>query len=245
MITTYAERPAYVDRAFDMPDSWPEFMRYDDVAYAYFGSVIEAFPHLNVLATLDDVQVARGMAAPFALHGARRSGELPVGGWDRVLTWAFHDRERGVEPDTVTALEIAIDPAHLGTGLSHRMLAAMRDAAAAAGFAELVAPVRPNEKHREPQVPMAEYVTRTRDDGLPVDAWLRTHVRAGATIDSVASRSMVMVGTLDEWRERTGLPFDDPGEVVVPGALTTVLCRPDLDLAVYVEPNVWVRHRLR
>ncbi len=56
---------------------------------------------------------------------------------------------------------------------------------------------------------------------------------------------MVMAGTLDEWRERTGLPFDEPGEVVVPGALTTVLCRPDLDVAVYVEPNVWVRHRLR
>jgi hypothetical protein len=56
---------------------------------------------------------------------------------------------------------------------------------------------------------------------------------------------MVMVGTLHEWRERMGVPFDDPGEVVVPGALTTVLCRPDLDLAVYVEPDVWVRHPLR
>ena len=86
MITTYASRPEYVENAWDMPDSWPEFMRYDDVAYAFFGRVIETFPHLCVLATLDGVQAARGMAAPFALHGPRRDGELPVGGWDRVLT---------------------------------------------------------------------------------------------------------------------------------------------------------------
>ena len=157
----------------------------------------------------------------------------------------FHDRERGVQPDTVTALEIAIDPAHLGAGCPTGCSRRCATPRPRRGSRELVAPVRPNEKHREPHLPMAEYVTRTRADGLPVDAWLRTHVRPGATIDSVATRSMVMAGTLDEWRERTGLPFDEPGEVVVPGALTTVLCRPDLDVAVYVEPNVWVRHRLR
>jgi hypothetical protein len=244
VITTYADRPEHVPDAFDMPDSWPEFMGHDGVAAALLLRVIETFPHLNVLATINGTQVARGMAAPFALHTERRQGLLPSAGWDRVLVWAFRDLESGTEPDTVSALEITVHPDHLGSGLSHRMLAAMKDAAAAAGFAELVAPVRPNEKHRNPKLPMADYVTRTRGDGLPEDAWLRAHVRAGAVLDSVAPTSMVITGTLAEWRAWTGLPFDRPGEVEVPGALAPVLCVPEHDYAVYVEPNVWLRHRL-
>ncbi|MCD6639370.1 MAG: N-acetyltransferase, partial [Nocardioides sp.] len=84
---------------------------------------------------------------------------------------------------------------------------------------------------------------RTRDDGLPVDPWLRVHVRAGGRIDRVAPRSMVIPGTLEEWREWTGLPFDRTGPVEVPGALAPVLCDAEHGTAVYVEPNVWVRHR--
>lgn len=40
----------------------------------------------------------------------------------------------------------------LGRGLSGRMFAALRDAARARGFATLVAPVRPSQKHAEPNV---------------------------------------------------------------------------------------------
>jgi GNAT superfamily N-acetyltransferase len=233
-----------VPNTFDMPETWPAFMKNDEVAATFLRGVIDAFPHLNIVATADGVQVARGMAVPFALHTERRNGELPAAGWDRVLTWAFADIERGTAPDTVSALEISVHPDHLGTGLSHRMLAAMRDAAAAAGYAELVAPVRPNEKHKHIRQRMVDYIELTRDDGLPADAWLRTHVRAGAVLHSVAPTSMVITGTLAEWRGWTGLPFDEPGEVEVPGALVPVLCVPEHDYAVYVEPNVWMRHRL-
>jgi len=53
---------------------------------------------------------------------------------------------------------------------------------------------------------------------------------------------MVIPGTLEEWREWTGLPFDTTGPVVVPGALAPVMCDAEHGTAVYVEPNVWVRH---
>jgi hypothetical protein len=91
---------------------------------------------------------------------------------------------------------------------------------------------------------MSEYITMTRPDGLPQDAWLRVHVRAGAVIEKVAPASMVMVGSLAQWRVWTGLPFDTDGDVVVPGALVPVKCSAAHDYAVYVEPNVWVRHDL-
>jgi len=244
VITTYAERPEYIPGAYNMPDTWPDFMRNDEVAAALLLPVIETFPHLNVLATLDGLQVARGMAVPFALHADRRKGALPAAGWDRVLVWAFRDLANGRVPDTVSALEVTVHADHVAKGLSRRMIGAMREAAAAAGFTELVAPVRPSEKHKQLRLPMAEYVALTRDDGLPMDAWLRTHVRAGAVLDSIAPTSMVITGTLEEWRNWTGQPFQSPGEVEVPGALVPVLCVPRHDYAVYVEPNVWMRHRL-
>jgi hypothetical protein len=140
VITTYAERPGYIRDAYDMPDTWPDFMRNDEVAAALLLPVIETFGH--------------------------------------------------------------------------------------------------------PRLTMEDYVALTREDGLPIDGWLRTHVCAGAVIDSIAPTSMVITGTLEEWRTWTGLPYESPREVDVPGALVPVLRIPQHNNAIYVEPNVWMRHRL-
>lgn len=104
--------------------------------------------------------------------------------------------------------------------------------------------MRPNGKPGEPHSPMTEYALRTRPDGLPVDPWLRVHVRAGGRILRVCPASMTVAGSLVQWWAWTGLPFDADGEVVVPGALVPVHVPVQHDHAVYVEPNVWVRHSL-
>jgi GNAT superfamily N-acetyltransferase len=234
-------RPDLIERIYEFDDGWPEFMGCDPVADAVFGRIAREFPHVCV-AAVDDAgaMVARGRSVPFALGGEHRA-ELPDGGLDRILVWAFRDLERGTPPTAASAVEIAIDPAHRGRGLSHRMLAALAGAVADAGLATLVAPVRPNRK-ADPGVPMAAYAFATRADGLPVDAWLRVHVRAGGRIVKVAPASMAMPGSLADWREWTGLPFDVTGDVLVPGALVPVRCDVENDYAVYVEPNVWVWH---
>ncbi|MFE9425096.1 N-acetyltransferase [Kitasatospora sp. NPDC006697] len=245
-VTTLAERPEYADRLWGMPDSWAAFMLHDTAANACFGLVPELFPEYVLIATDRDGElVARGLSAPFALTSPKRGGLLPDRGWDAVLLWAVADHRRGDTPDTVTALEIAIRPDAQGTGLSTTLLTAMRRNAAARGFTDLVAPVRPSAKHQEPDTPMSDYAFRSRPaDGLPHDPWLRVHVRAGATIEKVAPASMTIPGSLPEWRTWTGLPFDTPGPVLVPGALVPVHCDVTAGVAVYVEPNVWVRHRL-
>ena len=119
---------------------------------------------------------------------------------------------------------------------------ALRQAVCDAGLEVLDAPVRPTDKHLEPQTSMAEYVGRVRADGLPCDPWLRAHVRAGGEIAGLAPASWVVAGSLGEWRSWTGLPFDLNGPVEVAGGLVPVDCDVAADRAVYVEPNVWVRH---
>lgn len=147
-------------------------------------------------------------------------------------------------PNAVSALEITLHPNLLGQGHSKRMVTAMKENAVRLGFKDRYAPVRPSHKRHEPLTRMQEYAQRIRADGLPSDPWLRVHVRLGAGIVKVASHSMTVAGTLDAWRRWTDLPFDRSGNVNVPGALVPVHVLLEQDHAVYVEPNVWVRHRL-
>ncbi len=55
---------------------------------------------------------------------------------------------------------------------------------------------------------------------------------------------MTIPGTLTQWREWTGLPFDTDGLIDVPGALAPVLVDTTQGHGVYIEPNVWVHHQL-
>ncbi|MFE7777996.1 N-acetyltransferase [Streptomyces sp. NPDC057445] len=244
-ITTLSERPELQGPLWAMPDTWPKFILNDPVGWANMGRIVAELPEYVLVATdPEGAVVARGFSVPFALDTDGRRG-LPATGWDQVLLWAFSDRRHGRTPDTVSAIEITVEKGMLGRGISGRMVAAMRDNARALGFGELVAPVRPNGKHLVPQAPMSEYAFRTREqDGLPHDPWLRVHVRAGGVVERVAPASMTVSGSLEQWRDWTGLPFDTDGPVTVPGALVPVNCSTAHGYAVYVEPNVWVRHRL-
>ncbi|MGW9439907.1 N-acetyltransferase [Streptomyces sp. NPDC055607] len=244
-VSTLAEHPELEGPMWDMRHLWPEFMMHDPVGWANVGQIVRQLPEYVLVATdADGKFVARGFSVPFRMDlDGRRA--LPDRGWDEVLLWAFSDLRQGREPDTVSAIEITVDRDFLGRGVSHRMLAALRENTAARGFSELVAPVRPNGKHLEAGSAIHEYAFRVRaSDGLPQDPWLRVHVRAGGTVEAVAPASMTVPGSVEQWRKWTGLPFDTDGPVEVGGALVPVHCEASRGYAVYVEPNVWVRHRI-
>ncbi|HEY0641132.1 MAG TPA: hypothetical protein VGD67_26165 [Pseudonocardiaceae bacterium] len=247
-LVTLAERPDLAEAAFAIP--YPpggEFMQGNEVAALVRRTRITRHWPESTVVLLDDGEcVARGVCVPFAAaapEGERR--RYPDGGWDQVAVWAAEDAMDGREPDTLCALEVAVHPDRLRGGLSAHVLRGMRSAAAALGYPELIVPVRPPRKADEPWTPMAEYAARLREDGLPADPWLRVHVRLGATVVGVAPCSGTVRAPLARWRAWTGLPFDTDGPVEVPGGLSPVLVSQAHDIAVYVEPNVWVRHDTR
>lgn len=243
VVTTLAERPELAALTGDFPGGWPEFMDHDPTASLYYSFTRTAYAEHVIVAYDRDAPeraVAKGYTVPFSWDG----DELPGDGWDAVIRSAALDRLSGRVSDRVSALEVCVQPDLRGKGLSRIMLEAMRDNARRLGFDALLAPVRPSGKASFPDEPMADYAFRTRDDGLPVDPWLRVHVRLGGRIVRVAPTSMAITGTLAEWRAWTGLPFDADGPVRVPDALTPVLCDTTHGTAVYIEPNVWVEHRL-
>jgi GNAT superfamily N-acetyltransferase len=250
-IATLAERPELRAQLFsaEFGAAVPQFMRHDPVASLYYADkALDRYLDF-ALAAVDreepDRVIARGLSVPFAFRdGTTGRNELPLGGWDAVIRWADADWRVGRRPTAVSALEIIVLPAYRGRGVSQLMLEAMIANVWTRGFGDLYAPLRPSDKHLEPLVPFAEYVARTRGDGLPHDSWLRAHVRAGARIVRIAPCSMVIAGTLAEWSQWTGMNFARSGDIVVPGALSPVHVSAEHDHAVYVEPNLWVHHRV-
>jgi len=246
-VTTLAERPQLGGAMRTLSRAWPEFMTMDPVADLYFTHLERFHAEWVLVATpANDPSrvIARAYSVPFAYGPRAGRDRLPPDGWDRVIRWAFHDRAHGISPTAASALDITVDPEFLGQRLSGLMVEHLRENVRRYGFRDLFAPVRPTRKAQFPEVSMDTYLARTRDDGLPEDPWLRTHVRAGGTVVGVAPTSMTVTGTVQQWRRWTGLPFDRSGPVIAPGALAPVHCHLLEGYAAYVEPNVWVHHRI-
>jgi hypothetical protein len=55
---------------------------------------------------------------------------------------------------------------------------------------------------------------------------------------------MVIPGSIPQWEEWTGMCFPESGPYVVPGALRPVDMDLEANRGVYVEPNVWMHHRI-
>ncbi len=239
---TLGQRPELQDAMWSLPSKWPEFMFHDPVAEMFFADLGEAFPDYQVAALgPDGAVVARVNSVPFDWD--QTDGGLPDRGWDAVLEQAFA-RVRPSRCNSVSLLEARVDPTHQGFGLSGRLLQAAAANAARLGAEHLFGPVRPTKKCDEPHVAFGDYVNRRREDGLPFDPWLHTHVRRGGRLVHVCPTSMTISGTLTQWRAWTGMELTSSGRCEVPGALVPIHVSVEHDHAVYVEPNVWVHHRL-
>lgn len=241
-VVSLADRPELVDAFWDVEGIWPTFMQQDPVSAVYYGRMPTVFPqYQHVMLAPDGEVVARVNAVPFAWRGVEN---LPVRGWDAILETAFSEHAQGIEPTAVSLIEARVSKPLLGRGLSGVLIAGARTKMRSLGHQHLVGPVRPTSKALEPNTPMTEYVQRTPEDGLPYDPWLRVHVRLGGIIGAVCPLAMTIPGTLEQWREWTGLPFDRSGPLELDFALVPVQVSVEHDHAVYVEPNVWVHHQL-
>jgi GNAT superfamily N-acetyltransferase len=242
-IVTLAERPDLTDAMWSMPYPYAPFVGHDPVCNFFFARLPGTFAEHQLLALDEhDAIVGKVNSVPFAWAGTDH--DLPARGVGAILERAFGGRDRGVPATAVSLLEARVAPAHRGEGLSYRLLEAARRNALRLGFSDLFGPVRPAAKSEEPRTPMADYAARVRGDGLPLDPWLRVHVRLGARIVKVCSLSMIVPGTLAQWREWTGLALGSSGSYDVAGALSPVHVSLEHDYGVYVEPNVWVHHPL-
>jgi hypothetical protein len=243
-IVTHREDPALLDRLGNLSEQvWPEYNRHGDVMNRYWGRLYEDFPEFQFILVDEESgeALAEGHTIPCRWDGTPEG--LP-GGIDGVVEDGFRLASDGGTATTLCALAIEIPPRNQARRLSPVMLAAMRSIAEREGFADLIAPVRPNWKDRYPITPIEDYVRWLRADGLPFDPWIRVHHRLGADILKPEPESLLITGTVAEWESWTKMEFPASGDFVFPQGLAPVSIDRDADLGRYWEPNVWLRHRV-
>lgn len=233
----------YRSQAGDIAEaSWPEFMLHDPIADEHWHELFDRFNDYQFALLDTEVNRMAAMANSLPFRWDQELSDLPEGGWDWVFLKAIEDHENGIAPNIQSAIQINIHPDYQGQGFSPLMVKAMRDIAESKAFKYLVAPVRPNQKSAYPLTSIDDYIRWTNDQGLPFDAWLRVHVRAGARIIKPCHEAMTIRGTRAKWEEWTSLKFPQSGPYVLPGALVPMQMDVEKDEGMYIEPNVWLVH---
>jgi hypothetical protein len=245
-LVTAAERPELTAEILRLGASpWPKFLDHDQVVSELWGLLYELAPEYQF--GLVDEQTtslaAMGNCIPIRWGGDPQA--LPEGGIDAVLQDGIACLQEGASPTAASALMIVVSPERRGSGISGGAIRAMAEIVGRHGLADLVAPVRPTDKHRYPLIPMARYIHWRRSDGSPFDTWIRVHERVGGEILRSASAAMRVTGTVAEWERWTGMSLPESGAYVVPEALVPVEIDRERDRGEYLEPACWVRHHVQ
>lgn len=221
---------------------WPEFLFHTASIQNHWSLLLERFPEcqLAIRDVTTGTLVGTANTIPFALG----SNDLAArqDGWDGVLRAGT--ASTAPPPDTLSALSVLLVPAHRRPGAAAFALRGMKEIARDYGFRELVAPVRPTLKHRYPLVPFDRYVRWQQPDGRAFDPWIRKHLAIGGAVVAPASESMRVEARVADWERWAEMQLPESGAYVIPGALVPVEVDREADRAVYVEPNLWIRHRV-
>jgi hypothetical protein len=221
-------------------DAFPPFITADAAAGSYIDWVRKWFPEFNIMLVRDDVPVATGWGVPIGWNGL--IADLPSGYTDTTRR-AVELHEAAGHADTFVICGGIVDRSASRRGIATELISALCDLSGAASLPRVIAPVRPTLKPSYPLIPIETFASWTRSDGLPLDPWLRTHVRVGGRILTTAPRSQTMTGTVEQWEEWASLKLPSTGQYVIPGGLSPLHIDHEADLGTYVEPNVWVQHR--
>lgn len=249
-LQTVADDPTLAETIQAMIDRiWPPFVtqasmpKGHTLPFDWFG-IFDRWPQLQfvLIDPVDGVMVGACNALTLAWDGPAE--ELPDEGWNWVMHQAVLDLEAGRTPTMGSALSVTIDPTRRGQQLSSVALRAMKLLLQETGVKRFFAPVRPTTKARYPITPMAEFMRWQNAEGLPLDPWMRVHVRLGGRMIKACNRSQPLAGRVAQWEEWLGLPLPASGEYVGPGLLSTLWVDREADEGVNWEPNVWIEHPL-
>lgn len=221
---------------------WPEFILNDAMANRYWFGLFEHFPEFQI--TLREANENIGVANSIPVFWNEDLQKLPEEGWDWALEKGFKDKKAGRKPNLLVGLQIAVAKDHQGSGISSIILHELKKLAISVGMQKLAIPVRPSQKSMYPLISIDDYLNWKRPDGLFYDAWLRVHQRARGKLFKPCHRAMLVKDNIEKWQQWTGLKFKQSADYVVPGALNPVKFDVKAGFGEYVEPNVWVEHKL-
>ncbi|MGM0446137.1 MAG: GNAT family N-acetyltransferase [Bacillota bacterium] len=223
-------------------DLWPKFMFHDPISNKYWNELFSLYPDYQYSLKSNGEIIGIGNCLP--LFWNKEFKKLPERGWDWALEKGIEDKKKNITPNTLCGLQIAVAKDHQNKGVSRLLLKEMVDTAEEFNLNNIIIPIRPSLKSNYPLTDMDEYITWKREDGLPYDPWLRVHLIFGGEIIKVCHKAMKIEGTINEWEKWTNLKFFESGRYIVKGALNPIKINIENDVGEYIEPNVWILHKV-
>ncbi len=222
-------------------EGFPPFISADPVAHSYIDRVWEWFAEYN-LVLLDAVGqlTAAGWAVPLSWNG--EVTDLPSGYTD-ALRRAVMDHETSAPVNTLVICAGIVHPQQTRQGVAKELVGALCNLCADTPLTRVIAPVRPTLKHLYPLTPIETFARWVGPDNLPLDPWIRSHVRMGGQIIAMAPHSQTMIGSIEQWETWTGRQYPSTGHYIIPQGLSPLYIDREQNLGRYTEPNVWIQHR--
>ncbi len=222
--------------------SWPVFMLQDKVIHKYWSNQYNCFGGFQ-FALLDGEEVL-GIGNSIPIYWGKTIEELPEGGLDWAVEKGNEDYLNKVIPNALVGIQILVNPVHRNKGLSHKMLDIMKEVAKSNGLDYVFLPLRPTLKSEYPSTAMNDYIEWKNEEGLPFDPWIRVHKKAGGLVVKACNRSMEIRGSVSDWENWTQVKINTAGEQIIDRALAPIMIDLAKDIGTYIEPNVWVVHKI-
>jgi len=217
-------------------EPWPVFLSEDSSVKKYWQRLYQIYPKYQLLFRINSEYVGVANSAPIYWNG--NIDDLPAG-FDEAIEIIIGENKK---PNTLCGLAVVISKEYLGKGISSKIINNLKKLAKSYGYSNLILPVRPILKSQYPTISMDNYINWEKDN-LPFDPWLRVHIKIGGEILKVANPSMIVRGTVSDWRRWTGMHFGESNKYIIQGALNPVNIDLENDLGEYIEPNIWVLHK--
>lgn len=224
-----------------MQSSYPAFALQDNTAVKYWNRVYSDFlDYQTLLLNGEEVAAVINAVPVYIVKGQK---ELPKEGWDWVLEYACQCFDKKIVPNVLVGLSVAVNPKMRGLGIGKAAIARFKEIAKSRNLDKVLIPVRPTRKSEFPKVPFEEYINK-KENGRYFDPWLNLHYSVGGRFVNICERSMLAEADLKTWKEWIGMDFKESGEYEVAQALAPIKVDKENNKAVYIEPNVWIEHRI-
>jgi len=240
IISTFKESPQFIDEILLINSkSWPEFMlNWECRGWSQLFTTYSD----NQIVIVDEERVAAfGHTIP--LFWDKEIVYIPDD-LKKLIDMAMESRNIGQEPNVMLALAVVVSHENKQNGLSSMVLKAMKEIAGKSTIKTMIVPVRPTLKTKYPLISIKDYSKWLREDGMPFDPWLRVHKRLGGEIFKTADTSIVIKGSIGQWKKWTGMEFPCSGKYIVDGALNPVEINVENDIGFYTDPCIWVSYEI-
>lgn len=168
--------------------------------------------------------------------------ELPEEGWDWMLTKGILDFENNELPNFLGGLQIIVRSEYQNLGYSKEILNYSKQVCKSLKLQNLIIPIRPTQKHLFPKMSMEAYMNLKTKNKI-YDPWIRTHLRSGAQIIKVCSKSMSVNGDICFWERVLNKRLVESGEYILARTLKPITIDIKNNIGEYKEPNIWIKYK--